>query len=81
MYAWSVSLIKLSILFFYRRIFGMTWLCWICIILTSFYLLVHHIVVPLFADPISFYWNRFLDAEGTMRVGEAEVHSSPFHSN
>ncbi|KAF1949657.1 hypothetical protein CC80DRAFT_510359 [Byssothecium circinans] len=78
-YAWSVCVIKFSILIFYRRIFGMSWLGWWCIFLTTSYLLTHHIVLPLFAKPLSYYWDRAHGVEGEMRVNEAKV-GIPFPS-
>ncbi|CAI6341249.1 unnamed protein product [Periconia digitata] len=69
-YAWSVSVIKLSIITFYRRIFGMSWLCWLCTFLTIGYLLAHHVVLPLFASPVSYYWDKYLGNAGRMCVDE-----------
>ncbi|PVH99474.1 hypothetical protein DM02DRAFT_488481, partial [Periconia macrospinosa] len=71
-YAWSVSVIKMSIIVFYRRIFGLTWLGWACIALTICYLVTHLIVLPLFATPLRYYWDRFLGAPGVMRIDEAK---------
>ncbi|KAH7067458.1 hypothetical protein BKA63DRAFT_118165 [Paraphoma chrysanthemicola] len=73
-YAWSVCIIKFSIIALYRRIFGMTWLGYFCIVLTMGYLMTWHIVVPLYARPISFYWDQWYGGEGKLLVDEAEFY-------
>ncbi|KAK2750977.1 hypothetical protein FQN57_000052 [Myotisia sp. PD_48] len=63
-YSWSVTLVKYSILLFYRRIFGMTWLAWWCVFLTTGYLITNHIVLPLYCKPLSYYWNQWHNSKG-----------------
>lgn len=72
-YAWSVCIIKFSILALYRRIFGLSWLGWFCVALTTGYLITNHIVLPLYTRPLSFYWNQWYGAEGEILVDEAKV--------
>lgn len=74
-YAWSVCIIKFSILALYRRIFGLSWLGWFCIALTSGYLITNHVVLPLYTRPLSYYWNQWYGAEGEILVDEAKVRS------
>ncbi|CAO2655321.1 Nn.00g103850.m01.CDS01 [Neocucurbitaria sp. VM-36] len=73
-YAWSVCIIKFSILALYRRIFGLSWLGWFCIVLTSGYLLTNHIVLPLYTRPLHYYWNQWYGAEGKILVDEAKFY-------
>lgn len=73
-YAWSVCIIKFSILALYRRIFGLSWLGWFCIALTTGYLITNHIVLPLYTRPLSYYWNQWYGAEGEVLVDEAKFY-------
>jgi hypothetical protein len=72
-YTWSLCTIKFSILALYRRIFGMTWLGWFCVILTAGYLVANHIVLPLYTRPLHYYWNQWYGGEGVVLVNEAKV--------
>jgi hypothetical protein len=72
-YAWSVCIIKFSILAFYRRIFGMTWMGWFCVALTAGYLITNHIVLPLYTKPLDYYWNQWYGHEGVVQINEAKV--------
>jgi hypothetical protein len=73
-YAWSVCIIKFSILALYRRIFGMTLMGWFCVALTAGYLITNHIVLPLYTDPLDYYWNQWNEgAQGVVQVDEAKV--------
>ncbi|CAG5180885.1 uncharacterized protein ALTATR162_LOCUS9486 [Alternaria atra] len=65
-YTWSLCTIKFSILALYRRIFGMTWLGWFCVILTAGYLVANHIVLPLYTRPLHYYWNQWYGGEGVV---------------
>ncbi|KAJ4990886.1 hypothetical protein SVAN01_03675 [Stagonosporopsis vannaccii] len=73
-YAWSVCIIKFSILAFYRRIFGMTWLGWFCVALTAGYLITNHVVLPLYTRPLDYYWNQWYGAEGVVLINEAKFY-------
>ncbi|PSN65116.1 hypothetical protein BS50DRAFT_51628 [Corynespora cassiicola Philippines] len=73
-YAWSVCVIKYSIIALYRRIFGMSWLGWWCVFLTTGYLITNHIVLPLYTRPLSYYWNQWYGAEGVILVNEAKFY-------
>ncbi|KAF1933178.1 uncharacterized protein M421DRAFT_395133 [Didymella exigua CBS 183.55] len=74
-YAWSVCIIKFSILALYRRIFGMTWMGWFCVALTAGYLITNHIVLPLYTRPLDYYWNQWNDdAQGVVQVDEAKFY-------
>ncbi|KAH8674125.1 hypothetical protein BX600DRAFT_509319 [Xylariales sp. PMI_506] len=74
-YAWSVCIIKFSILAFYRRIFGMTWLGWWCVFLTLGYLITNLITLPLYCKPLSFYWNQYYaSVQGVVQVNEAKFY-------
>jgi hypothetical protein len=74
-YAWSVCIIKFSILALYRRIFGMTWLGWWCVFLTTGYLITNHVVLPLYTKPLNYYWDQWYpDAKGRVLVDEAKFY-------
>jgi len=75
-YTWSVCVIKFSILALYRRIFGLTWLGYFCIGLTLLYLIVNHVVLPLYTRPLSYYWEQWYGAQGVLLVNEAKVNES-----
>lgn len=80
-YAWSVCIIKYSILALYRRIFGMTWLGWWCVMLTTGYLITNHIVLPLYTRPISYYWDQWYpNSKGVVLVDEAKVCSPGWYT-
>lgn len=72
-YAWSVCIIKFSILALYRRIFGLSWMGWFCVALTTGYLITNHVVLPLYTKPLSYYWDQWYGAEGVVQVDEAKV--------
>jgi len=73
-YAWSVCIIKFSILALYRRIFGMTWMGWFCVALTAGYLITNHIVLPLYTKPLDYYWNQWYGHEGVVQINEAKFY-------
>ncbi|GME22743.1 hypothetical protein GTA08_BOTSDO11683 [Neofusicoccum parvum] len=58
-YAWSVTIIKYSFIMLYRRIFGLNWFGWFCICLSTSYLIVYHIVLPLYCNPLKYYWQQW----------------------
>ncbi|KAI8932085.1 hypothetical protein NX059_010971 [Plenodomus lindquistii] len=73
-YTWSVCVIKFSIIALYRRIFGLTWLGWFCIGLTMAYLIVNHVVLPLYTRPLHYYWTMWYGDEGVILVNEAKFY-------
>ncbi|KAF1921531.1 hypothetical protein BDU57DRAFT_489397 [Ampelomyces quisqualis] len=73
-YAWSVCIIKFSILALYRRIFGLSWLGYCCIGLTIGYLIANHVVLPLYTQPLSYYWNQWYGADGKIMINEAKFY-------
>jgi hypothetical protein len=79
-YAWSVCIIKFSILSLYRRIFGTSYLGWTCVFLTTGYLITNHIILPLYTQPLNYYWNQWYGTSGWVRVNEAKVCSCFFNS-
>lgn len=74
-YAWSVTVIKLSIIFYYYRIFGMTWASWFAVFLTCTYWLINHIVLPLYCKPLHYYWTQWSDIDG----GHCPVNEANFY--
>ncbi|CAI9633022.1 unnamed protein product [Alternaria burnsii] len=73
-YTWSLCVIKFSILALYRRIFGMTWLGWFCVVLTAGYFITNHVVLPLYTRPLHYYWNQWYGGEGVVLVNEAKFY-------
>ncbi|KZM25429.1 uncharacterized protein EKO05_0000649 [Ascochyta rabiei] len=73
-YTWSVCIIKFSILALYRRIFGLSWLGYCCFGLTLLYLIVNHVVLPLYTRPLSYYWEQWYGAQGVLLVNEAKFY-------
>ncbi|KAL5119955.1 hypothetical protein ACEQ8H_002053 [Pleosporales sp. CAS-2024a] len=74
-YAWSVCIIKFSILALYRRIFGLTWIGYCCVGLTTGYLITNHIILPLYTSPLSYYWNQWRKGyTGKVRIDEAKFY-------
>ncbi|KAF9698550.1 hypothetical protein EKO04_003923 [Ascochyta lentis] len=73
-YTWSVCVIKFSILALYRRIFGLTWLGYFCLALTICYMIVNHVVLPLYTRPLSYYWEQWYGAQGVLQVNEAKFY-------
>jgi hypothetical protein len=78
-YAWSVCIIKFSILSLYRRIFGTSYLGLLCVFLTTGYLITNHVILPLYTQPLNYYWNQWYGTSGWVRVNEAKVCSCFFN--
>lgn len=55
-YAIAVTFTKLSIVLFYRRIFGMTWPLWICIFLVLSYCITIIVTITTGCQPLSYFW-------------------------
>ncbi|PGH02831.1 hypothetical protein GX51_04443 [Blastomyces parvus] len=64
MYIFNVPLIKFSILLFYRRIFGMNLMMWICFFLSGGYFIACTVTLSLACQPISYYWTQVQDPKG-----------------
>ncbi|KAL4963048.1 putative integral membrane protein Pth11-like [Aspergillus stella-maris] len=63
-YVWAIPLIKLSIITFYRRIFGMTRIMWLCAFLTMGYFIACTIAFSSCCQPPSYYWTQYSHPEG-----------------
>jgi hypothetical protein len=63
-YVVAIPLIKLSIILFYRRIFGMNWVMWICAFLTVGYWFSCTIAFLVCCRPLSYYWTQYRDPGG-----------------
>lgn len=68
-----MCIIKFSILALYHRIFGLSWVGWFCVALTTGYLITNHVVLPLYTKPLDYYWNQWYGAKGVVQVDEAKV--------
>ena len=73
-----MCIIKFSILALYHRIFGLSWLAWFCIVLTTGYLITNHVVLPLYTAPIDYYWNQWYGTKGMIQINEANVRCFSF---
>ncbi|KAL4880542.1 integral membrane protein Pth11-like protein [Aspergillus karnatakaensis] len=63
-YVWAIPLIKLSIIFFYRRIFGTTPIMYLCGFLTIGYFIACTIAFSACCRPPSYYWTQYADPTG-----------------
>ncbi|GKZ35836.1 hypothetical protein AbraIFM66950_006634 [Aspergillus brasiliensis] len=63
-YVVTVPLIKLSVLLFYRRIFGMNKAMWFCVALTIGYWISCTIAFLVCCRPVSYYWTQYADPAG-----------------
>lgn len=54
-------MIKMSIILFYRRIFGMSWALWFCIFLALGYWISVSIAFVLACSPPSYFWTQYSD--------------------
>jgi len=63
-YVVTVPLIKFSILLLYRRIFGMTWTIWVCMLLTAGYFVSCTVAFLVCCQPVSYYWSQYIDPTG-----------------
>lgn len=57
-------MIKLSILMFYRRILGMSWMITVNIILSVAYAIGSLIAILAGPVPIHYYWTQYIDPTG-----------------
>lgn len=55
-YACAVTFTKLSIVLFYRRIFGMKWTLWLCAFLALSYLVTVVVTILVACRPIPYFW-------------------------
>ncbi|CAI7641208.1 unnamed protein product [Penicillium discolor] len=63
-YVLTTPLVKISILLFYRRIFGMTYPIWFCMFLSVGYFFSGWITFLSYCRPVSYYWTQFEDPSG-----------------
>ncbi|KAH8425101.1 uncharacterized protein LDX57_002850 [Aspergillus melleus] len=63
-YIFTIPLIKMSIICFYRRIFGMNAAMWFCIFLTLGYCVACTITFLSCCRPLSYYWTQYRDSSG-----------------
>lgn len=68
LYAATIPLIKLSVILFYRRIFGMTKSMWFCVFLTLGYFVACYIAFLVCCRPVSYYWTQYTDSSGGICV-------------
>lgn len=57
-------MLKISLLFFFRRSLGMSWLNWVCLGASCAWGLGSFLSILLCADPISYFWNGTIDPTG-----------------
>jgi hypothetical protein len=57
-YLTELLLIKVSILMFYRRIFGMNWSIWTCLFISYGWALGSMIATICVSDPVSYFWTQ-----------------------
>ncbi|KAF2498225.1 hypothetical protein BU16DRAFT_287634 [Lophium mytilinum] len=60
-YATAVTLTKVSILVFYRRIFGITYSFYVCMFLAIGYWITIIVVDNVGCQPLSFFWTQYTD--------------------
>lgn len=61
LYLVELLLIKVSILMFYRRIFGMNWMIWGCLIISGCWCIGSMIAALCACQPVSYFWNELTD--------------------
>lgn len=49
---------------FYRRIFGMNWMIWTCLVLSVAWLLGSMIALLVCPEPIPYFWKEMIDPTG-----------------
>ena len=55
-YALAVSFTKLSIVLFYRRLFGMNWGLWFCAFLVVAYCITVIVTILVSCQPLRYFW-------------------------
>ncbi|KAJ5364838.1 uncharacterized protein N7496_010551 [Penicillium cataractarum] len=63
-YLFELFLIKISILAFYRRIFGRNWSIWICLFLTTGWTVGSMIALLVSSDPVAYFWTSTYNSKG-----------------
>ncbi|PWY82709.1 integral membrane protein Pth11-like protein [Aspergillus eucalypticola CBS 122712] len=63
-YVVTVPLIKLSVILFYRRVFGMNKAMWFCVALTIGYRFSCTVAFLVCCRPVSYYWTQYADPAG-----------------
>ncbi|OKO89597.1 hypothetical protein PENSUB_13663 [Penicillium subrubescens] len=59
-----VKMKKISILAFYRRIFGRNWSIWICLFLTTGWTMGSMIALLVSSDPVAYFWTSTYNPKG-----------------
>ncbi|KAJ5589448.1 hypothetical protein N7537_012126 [Penicillium hordei] len=60
-YLFELLLIKVSILMFYRRIFGMNWMIWTTLLVSYGWSIGSMIAALCACEPISYFWREIID--------------------
>jgi hypothetical protein len=55
-YACAVTFTKLSIVMFYRRIFGITWSLYVCVFLVLSYWFTIIVTINVGCQPLQYFW-------------------------
>ncbi|KAJ6155096.1 hypothetical protein N7470_005662 [Penicillium chermesinum] len=63
-YVFQLFMIKVSVLMFYRRILGMSWMITANVILTVAYAVGSLIAILVAPVPIHYYWSQYMDPTG-----------------
>ncbi|KAJ5114308.1 hypothetical protein NUU61_000067 [Penicillium alfredii] len=63
-YLLLMPMIKLSILMFYWRIFGMNWMIWVCLALSIAWAIGCAVAFSCSCRPLSYFWSQFEDPKG-----------------
>ncbi|KAG4419194.1 hypothetical protein IFR04_007695 [Cadophora malorum] len=58
-YALAVSFTKLSIVLFYRRLFGMNWGLWFCAFLVVAYCITVIVTILVSCQPLRYFWTQY----------------------
>ncbi|KAL2807800.1 hypothetical protein BJX63DRAFT_425109 [Aspergillus granulosus] len=61
LYATTVPMVKLSVLFLYRRIFRLTWTLYFCAFLSVGYTIAVTSTISLACVPTSYFWTQWVD--------------------
>ncbi|KAL3464473.1 hypothetical protein BJX64DRAFT_298296 [Aspergillus heterothallicus] len=61
LYATTVPMVKLSVLFLYRRIFRLTWTLYFCAFLSVGYMVAVTAGISLACVPTSYFWTQWVD--------------------
>ena len=74
-YFLSLAIVKVSIICFYRRIFGMNWAMWASVFVSVAYFISCTVALILMADPPSYFWRPFSE----QNIGRNRYGMLPFY--